>query len=79
MLNSWTELIDGDHVLRVRNGNRVSAKAVGAVRLNFKNKYLFLENVYFIPGFTRNLISISKLFKQSFALSFCNNKIIISY
>ena len=52
--------------------------AVGVARLEFGNSFLILNNVYFIPGFRRNLISISILHEQMFNISFYNNMIIIS-
>ena len=51
---------------------------MGVVRLHFRNKFLLLNNVYFIPDFRRNLISMSRLFEQIFSVSFLNNEIIIS-
>ena len=36
------------------------------------------NNVYFIPGFQRNLISISRLFEQLFDISFYSKFVIIS-
>ena len=51
---------------------------MGEARLEFRNNYLVLNNVYFIPGFRRNLISISVLHEQMFNISFYDNKIIIS-
>ena len=60
------------------SGEVVSATAVGVARLYFDNKYLVLNNVYFIPGFRRNLISISMLHEQFFSVSFYNNMIVIS-
>ena len=64
--------------MRVGNRAKVSAKAVGVVRLHFRNKFLLLNNIYFIPSFRRNLISMSRLFEQMFGVSFLNNEIIIS-
>ena len=64
--------------MRLGNGEVVSATAVGEARLNFENKYLVLNKVYFIPGFRRNLISISVLHEQLFSVSFYNNMIVIS-
>jgi hypothetical protein len=40
--------------------------------------FLFLNNVCFIPGYRRNLISISMLHEQLFSISFINNEIVIS-
>ena len=63
----------------VGNGQRVSATVVGEVRLHFlENKFLVLNNVYFIPGFRRNLISVSKLNEQLFDVSFGIESVSIS-
>ena len=50
---------------------------MGEVRLQFGNKFLLLDNVYFIPNISRNLISVSELYKQSFSICFNYNEIII--
>ena len=48
--------------MKVGNGASVSARAVGVARLKFSfNKFLLLKDVLYIPGFSRNLISVSKL------------------
>ena len=60
-------------MLRVENGESVSTEAVGEVRLQFGNKFLLLDNVYFIPNISRNLISVSELYKQSFSICFNYN------
>ena len=78
MLSSLRELTDRDVTMRVGSGEVVSAKAVGVARLYFRNKFLVLNNVFFIPGFRRNLISISMLHEQLFSISFINNEIFIS-
>ena len=78
MLSSSRELADGEFMMRVGNRAKVSAKTVGVVCLHFRNKFLLLNNVYFIPSFRRNLISVSRLFEQIFGVSFLNNEIIIS-
>ena len=64
--------------MRVDSGEAISAKAVGVTRLNFRNKFIILNNVFFIPGFRRNLISVSMLHEQLFSIYFINNEIIIS-
>ena len=47
--------------MRVGSKARVSKTAIRVVRLPFvNNKYFLLNNVYFIPDFKRNLISVSK-------------------
>ena len=78
MLSSSRELDDRDVSMRVGNGEVVSAKVVGVTRLNFRNKFLVLNNVFFIPGFRRNLISVSMLHEQLFSIYFINNEIVIS-
>ena len=61
--------------MRVDSGEVISAKAVGVAYLNFRNKFLFLNNVFFIPGLRRNLIYVSMLHEQLFSISFINNEI----
>ena len=78
MLSSSRELAKRDVTMRVGSGEVVSVKAVGVARLNFRNKFLVLNNVFFIPGFRRNLISVSMLYEQLFHISFINNEIFIS-
>ena len=78
-LSSYTELDDGDYTMKVGNGARVLAKAVGEVRLPFReNKFLVLNNVYFIPDIRRNLMSVAKLFEQLFKVYFDNEFVHIS-
>ena len=67
-----------DVTMRVGSGDVISAKAVGVARLNFRNKFLVLNNVFFIPCFQRNLIFVSMLHEQVFSISFINNEIVIS-
>ena len=78
MLSSSRELADRDVTMRVGSGEVVSTKAVGVALLNFRNKFLVLNNVFFIPGFRRNLISVSMLHEQLFSIYFINNEIVIS-
>ena len=78
MLSSSRELDDRDVTMRVGNGEVVSAKVVRVARLNFRNKFLVLNNVFFIPGFRRNFISVSMLHEQLFSIYFINNEIVIS-
>ena len=78
MLSSSREIADKDVTMRVGSGEVVSAKAVGVACLNFRNKFLVLNNVFFIPGFRRSLIYVSMLHEQLFSISFINNEIVIS-
>jgi len=56
----------------------MSARAVGVVRLHFGSCFIILDNVYLIPRFTRNLISVSKLLEQLYSVSFNNMSVIIA-
>ena len=79
MLSSFRELAVEDFTMRMGNDSVVSAKAVGEVRLQFRNnKFIILNNVYFIPGFRRNLISVSVLFEQSYQVKFNGTSVFIS-
>ena len=78
MLSSSRELADRDITMRVGSGEVVSTKAVGVAHLNFRNKFLVLNNVFFIPRFRRNLIYVSMLHEQLFSIYFINNEIFIS-
>src|SRR5215813_5014129 len=79
LLDSWKDLTEGDFPMKVRTRDVVSARAVGVSRLEFLNKsYLNLNNVLYIPGFYRNLISVSKLLDDGNSISFNNNLVIIS-
>ena len=78
LLTKARKLRAKEFTLRVGDGESVSAEAVGEVRLQFGNKYLLLDNVYFIPNISRNLISVSQLYEQSFSIYFSYNEIIIS-
>ena len=52
---------------------------MGIIRLRFNNNnFILLDNVFFIPGFTRNLISVSKLLEQLYSVSFDNKSVIIA-
>ena len=60
-------------------GARVSVRAMGDARLQFAtNKFLILRDVYFIHGFRRNLIFVSRLNEQLFNVSFDNEIVSIS-
>ena len=78
MLSFSRELADRDVTMRVGSGEVISTKVVGVARLNFRNKFLVLNNVFFILGFRRNLISVSMLHEQLFSIYFISNEIVIS-
>ena len=56
MLECPKKLEQGVMTMRVGNGALVSAEAYGTVRLKLEISFLVLDNVYFIPGFSRNII-----------------------
>ena len=65
------KLSEGEHTLRVSTGAVVSARAIGVVYLYFRNnKHLVLNNCYYVPDITRNLISVALLFKQNYYVYF---------
>ena len=61
MLTKARHLNKEEFSLRIKNGESVSAEAVGEARLVFGNKYLLLGNVYFI-------LNISRKFDFSFRI-----------
>ena len=55
--------------LRVANGSRVAALAVGLYRLCLPSGMeLILDNCYNVPSLSRNIISISCLVEQGFEI-----------
>ena len=63
LLTKARKLRAKEFTLLVGNRESVSAEAVGEVRLQFRNIFLLLDNDYFNPKISRNLISISDLYK----------------
>ena len=57
----------------------MSAKAVGSVMLSLEDRTLNLNNVYFVPSFGKNLISVVRLREQDYCLKFIKNEIRISF
>ncbi|KAA0046206.1 gag/pol protein [Cucumis melo var. makuwa] len=57
--SSWERLSEGEITLKVGTGEMDSAKAVGALKLFFNDRYIILKNVLYAPQMKRNLISIS--------------------
>ena len=45
------------------NGATVSARLVGTVKLSFSfSKFIVYKNVYYVPNFEKNLLSVAQLF-----------------
>lgn len=50
---------------------RSHVEAIGSCRLNLESGFVFeLNNVFFIPGFSRNLISVSRLIPLGYSINF---------
>ena len=56
------------------NGARVAAIAIGTYVLNLPSGFCFyLDNFFYVPAFTKNVIYVSCLNKKGFHLNFCDN------
>ncbi|KAF7833347.1 Retrovirus-related Pol polyprotein from transposon TNT 1-94 [Senna tora] len=65
---------------KVGNGADVAVQFVGKVVLNLDSGFqLVLRDTFYIPSFTRNLVSISALDKAGYCFNFGNNKVDIFY
>ena len=63
--------------LRTGDGSLVLAEAIGNVRIYFDNyRFLLLKDVFFVPNFKRNLISVAYLVKDSYTVSFGQTAVI---
>ena len=70
-------LAEGEITLRVGTGEVVSARSVGNLKLFFGDRFIILDNVLFVPGIKRNIISISCLLQQLYKVSFEINEVFI--
>ena len=70
-------LADGEITLRVGTGEVVSARSIENLKLFFEDRVIILDNVLFVPGMKRNLISISCLLEQLYKVSFEINEVFI--
>ena len=67
-------LAKGEVDLRVGNGAKVAAIAVGTYHLSLPTGLILeLENCFYVPAICRNIISVSCLDKKGFAFSIQNN------
>ncbi len=71
-------LSEGEYSFKWGNGATVSATSIGTIKLFFEHGYLYCKDVYMVPCFGKNLLSVARLFEQGFMLNF-NNGIEISY
>ncbi|KAK4337915.1 hypothetical protein RND71_042402 [Anisodus tanguticus] len=66
--------------LRVGNGARVDAERVGTYRLNLPSGYcLVLNDCYYVPSLTRNIISIPVLDMEDFSSYIYNGSQVLSF
>ncbi|KAK9042849.1 hypothetical protein V6N11_071204 [Hibiscus sabdariffa] len=73
-LHTRRTLAKGDVDLRVGNGARVAALAVGTYVFSLPSGLIFnLENCYFVPSLTKNIISVFCLDKIGFEIIIKNN------
>ncbi|CAA2966949.1 wall-associated receptor kinase 2-like [Olea europaea subsp. europaea] len=64
-------LSEGEYTLRVGTGAVVSAKTVGTFTLYFENRrHLILDDCYYVPELTRNLVSVALLYHVGFGFGF---------
>ncbi|KAH6823403.1 hypothetical protein C2S53_000141 [Perilla frutescens var. hirtella] len=71
------QLSEDEITVYMGNATRVVAVAVGDVVLPFSSdRTLVLKDCLYVPGFRRNLISVSKLIMDGYYVSF-NNKVVI--
>ena len=72
-------LEDGEVDLRVGNGAKVAALAVGTYEVTLPSGLLLvLNNCYYVPALSRNIISISCLDNEGFNFLICDKKFFIS-
>ncbi|KAK2429799.1 secreted RxLR effector protein [Trifolium repens] len=73
-LKESRELAKGEVDLRVGNGARVAALAVGTYNLSLPSGLIIqLKNCYYVPAISRNIISVSCLDKFGFSFMIKNN------
>ena len=73
-LRDSRKLTKGEFDLRVGNRARVVVVAIGTYVLNPPSGFcLYLDNFFYVPALTKNIISVSCLNKKGFHLKFCDN------
>ena len=77
-LSNSRRLARGEVDLRVGNGAKVAALAVGVYNLTLPSGLiLVLNNCYFVPSLCKNIISVSKLAKDGYEFVIRNNEFTI--
>ncbi|GFQ00322.1 retrovirus-related pol polyprotein from transposon tnt 1-94 [Phtheirospermum japonicum] len=73
------QLSDDEITVYMGNATRVAAVAVGDVVVPFSiDRTLVLRNCLYVPGFRRNLFSVSRLFMDGYSVSFDGKVVIFS-
>ena len=68
--------------LSILSGNKMGShvEAIGTCTLTLRNGFfLVLDKTYYIPSFSRNLISVSRLVPLGFSFTFQDNVINLFY
>ena len=72
-------LKDGEVILKVGNGESISAIAIGSIRLQLDSGLnIILNNVYYVPSISKNIISVSCLDKDGYVFTISNSSLSIS-
>lgn len=73
-LRNRRRLVKGDSNLRVGNGAKVAAVAIGTYLLKLPTGLVLeLENCFYVPSLIKNIVSISCLNRIGYHLTFSNN------
>ena len=73
-LRNSRQLNKGESDLRVGNGARVTTLAIETYILTLPSGLILsLENCYYVPALTKDIVYISRLNKKGFHLTFNNN------
>jgi len=79
-LRNITPLAKGDVDLRVGNGAKVAAVSMGTYVIQLPSGLeLFLNNCYYVPSLSKNIISVSVLASDGFSFSIKDNSCIFSF
>ena len=68
MSDSWTKIEHGTYTMRVGTGQFLTAVACADICLQFNSRYIQLYNVLLVPGFARNLVSVSRCMRNGYSI-----------
>ena len=79
-LQNSSVLTDGEIILRMANGARVAAEAIGSCQLELPSGHILrLCKVLYFANATRNIISISMLCKNGYCIHFNGNECLLHF